>query len=97
MDPLYLNELLTEEEKSIRKTTKDYCKSKLLPKVIENNKKCFFDKKIYQEFGSLGFLGITINGYGGANASNVAYGLVTKNLNQLTAVTVQQYQFNLLW
>ena len=48
MDPLYLNELLTEEEKSIRKTTKDYCKSNLLPKVIENNKKCFFDKKIYQ-------------------------------------------------
>ena len=28
MDPLYLDELLTDEEKSIRKTTKDYCKSK---------------------------------------------------------------------
>jgi len=41
MDPLYLNELLTEEEKAVKKTTKDYCKSKLLPKVIENNKKCF--------------------------------------------------------
>ena len=94
MDPLYLNELLTEEEKSIRKTTKDYCKSKLLPKVIENNKKCFFDKKIYQEFGSLGFLGITINGYGAANASNVAYGLVTKEFESIdssyrSAISVQ--------
>ena len=29
MDPLYLNELLTEEEKSIKKTTKDFCKSNL--------------------------------------------------------------------
>ena len=94
MDPLYLNELLTEEEKSVKKTTKDYCKSKLLPKVIENNKKCFFDKKIYQEFGSLGFLGITINGYGGANASNVAYGLVAKEFESIdssyrSAISVQ--------
>ena len=87
-------EELTEEEKAVKKTTKDYCKSKLLPKVIENNKKCFFDKKIYQEFGSLGFLGITINGYGGANASNVAYGLVAKEFESIdssyrSAISVQ--------
>jgi len=93
-DPLYLNELLTEEEKSIKKTTRDYCKSKLLPKVIHDNKKCFFDKKIYQEFGSLGFLGITIKGYGAANASNVAYGLVAKEFESIdssyrSAISVQ--------
>ena len=82
-DPLYLNELLTEEEKSIKKTTKDFCKSKLLPKVIEHNKKCFFDKKIYKEFGALGFLGLTISGYGAANASNVAYGLVAKEFESV--------------
>ena len=94
MDPLYLNELLTEEEKSIRKTTKEYCKSKLLPKVIEHNKKCFFDKKIYKEFGALGFLGLTISGYGAANASNVAYGLVAKEFESIdssyrSAISVQ--------
>ena len=94
MDPLYLNELLTEEEKSIRKTTKEFCKSKLLPKVVEHNKKCFFDKKIYKEFGALGFLGLTISGYGAANASNVAYGLVTKEFESIdssyrSAISVQ--------
>ena len=94
MDPLFLNELLTEEEKSIKKTTKDYCNSKLLPGVIQDNKKCFFDKKIYQEFGSLGFLGITINGYGAASASNVAYGLVAKEFESIdssyrSAISVQ--------
>ena len=47
IDPFYLNELLTEEELSIQKTTQNYCKTKLLPKVIEYNKKCFFDKKIF--------------------------------------------------
>jgi len=94
LDPLYLNELLTEEELSIKKTTEDYCKEKLLPNVIEHNKKCFFDKKIYKEFGSLGFLGLTISDHGGANASNIAYGLVTKEFESVdssyrSAISVQ--------
>ena len=94
IDPLYLNDLLTDEEKSIKKTTKEYCKSKLLTRVVEDNKKCFFDNKIYQEFGSLGFLGITINGFGSANASNVAHGLVTKEFESIdssyrSAISVQ--------
>jgi len=82
-DPFHLNYLLTEEEKSIRKTTQDFCKSKLLPSVVDANNKCFFDKKIYKEFGSLGFLGLTIEGFGAANASNVAYGLVTKEFESV--------------
>ncbi len=45
MDPLYLNLLLTEEEKLIKKTASDYCNSKLLPRVIKDNKKCFLIKK----------------------------------------------------
>lgn len=94
IDPLYLNELLTEEERSVQQTTKDFCQSKLLPKVIDNNKKCNFDKEIYKEFGSLGFLGLTIDGYGAANASNVAYGLVTKEFESIdssyrSAISVQ--------
>ena len=89
-----MNELLTEEELSIKKTTKNYCKEKLLPNVIEHNKKCFFDKKIYQEFGSLGFLGLTISEHGGANASNIAYGLVAKEFESIdssyrSAISVQ--------
>jgi len=94
IDPLYLNELLTEEELSIKKTTENYCKEKLLPNVIEHNKKCFFDKKIYKEFGSLGFLGLTISEHGGANASNIAYGLVAKEFESIdssyrSAISVQ--------
>ena len=82
-DPFHLSYLLTEEEKSIKKTTQDFCKSKLLPSVVDANNKCFFDKKIYKEFGSLGFLGLTIEGFGAANASNVAYGLVTKEFESV--------------
>ena len=72
IDPLYLNELLTNEEKSIKKTAKDFCNSELSPIVVQDNKKHFFDKKIYQKFGSLGFLGMTIKAYGGSDSSNVS-------------------------
>ncbi len=94
IDPFYLETLLTDEEKAIQKTIKDYCKSKLLPGVIENNKKCFFDKKIYKEFGSMGFLGLNIDGFGSANASSIAYGLLAKELESVdssyrSAISVQ--------
>jgi len=94
IDPFYLETLLTDEEKAIQKTIKDYCKFKLLPGVIENNKKCFFDKKIYKEFGSMGFLGLNIDGFGSANASSIAYGLLAKELESVdssyrSAISVQ--------
>ena len=44
IDPLYLDDLLSEEEKSIRKTTHDYCNKTLLPNVIIDNQKHYFDK-----------------------------------------------------
>ena len=46
LDPLYLDDLLSEEEKSIRKTTHDYCDKYLLPIVIKDNRKHYFDKNI---------------------------------------------------
>jgi len=85
-DPLYLDELLTEEEKSIRIKIKNYCQNKLLPKVIENNNKSFFDKTFYPDLGSLGFLGNTIKGYGSTNVSSVAYGLVAKELESIDSI-----------
>ena len=93
-DPLYLEELLTEEEKSLRVKIRDYCQNKLLPKVIECNNKSFFDKTFYPDLGSLGFLGNTIKGYGSANVSSVAYGLVAKELESIdssyrSAISVQ--------
>tara|TARA_B100000780_G_scaffold245575_1_gene189698 strand:+ start:771 stop:1940 length:1170 start_codon:yes stop_codon:yes gene_type:complete len=93
-DPLYLDELLTEEEKSIRIKIKEYCQNKLLPSVIENNNKSIFDKNFYPDLGALGFLGNTIKGYGSKNVSSVAYGLVAKELESIdssyrSAISVQ--------
>ena len=45
-DPLYLNNLLTDKEKLIHKKAKEFCKTRLLPTVIDDNNKSFFDKKL---------------------------------------------------
>ena len=93
-DPLYLNNLLTDDEKLIHKKAKDFCKNNLMPSVIENNEKSIFDKNIYPSLGSNGFLGNTIKGYGSANVSSVSYGLVARELESVdssyrSAISVQ--------
>ena len=94
IDPLYLDDLLSEEEKSIRKTTHDYCNKNLLPIVVKDNQKHHFDKSIYKDFGSMGFLGSTIDGYGSSNSSKVSYGLIAAEFESIdssyrSAISVQ--------
>ena len=94
LDPLYLDDLLSEEEKSIRKSTHDYCDKYLLPKVIKDNRKHYFDKNIYKDFGSMGFLGSTIEDYGSPNISKVSYGLIAAEFESIdssyrSAISVQ--------
>ena len=50
LDPLYLYDLLSEEERLINKTVHEYCKSKLLPRVIDDTRNRYFDKNIFKEF-----------------------------------------------
>ncbi len=88
LDPLYLDDLLSEEEKSIRKTTHEYCNKNLLPIVIKDNQKHHFDKSIYKDFGSMGFLGSTIDGYGSSNSSKVSYGLIAAEFESIYAMIV---------
>ena len=47
LDPLYLDDFLSEEEKSIRKTAYDFCKKNLLPRVVKDNREYYFDKNIH--------------------------------------------------
>ena len=94
IDPLYLDDILSEEEKSIRKTTHDYCNKNLLPIVVKDNQKHHFDKSIYKDFGSMGFLGSTIEGYGSSNSSKVSYGLIAAEFESIdssyrSAISVQ--------
>ena len=83
-DPMLFNEQLTEEERLIRDTARDFSQDKLMPRVLEANRNEVFDREIMNEFGELGFLGSTIpEEYGGVGASYVSYGLIAREVERV--------------
>jgi len=82
-DPLNLESQLTEDEIAIRDSFRNYCNSTLLPRVTMANRNEIFHKEIMEELGELGALGCTLNGYGCAGVSNVAYGLLTREIERV--------------
>ena len=67
----------------MRDTARDYCQEKLMPRVLTANREERFDREIMTELGELGLLGPTIDGYGCAGASYVAYGLVAREIERV--------------
>ncbi|KAF9031209.1 acyl-CoA dehydrogenase domain-containing protein [Hymenopellis radicata] len=82
-DPLNLESLLTDEEIAIRDTAHEYCQENLLPRVLEGWRTEEFNHDILPEMGKLGLLGSTIEGYGCAGVSNVAYGLIAREIERV--------------
>jgi glutaryl-CoA dehydrogenase len=82
-DPLLLDDQLTEEERMIRDSTRQYCQEKLMPRILEANRHERFDRDIISELGALGLLGPTIEGYGCAGTNYVAYGLVAREIERV--------------
>ncbi|KAL0486104.1 hypothetical protein AKO1_001787, partial [Acrasis kona] len=75
--------MLTSEEKEIRDQVRQYCQEKLLPRVTEGSRTETFDKNIMKEFGELGVLGSTVQGYGCAGANYVTYGLIAREVERV--------------
>lgn len=82
-DPFNMKSMLTEEEKMIQQSAKDYCQSKLFPRVLLANRLEKFDKSIMTEFGEMGFLGATLKGYGCAGVSSASYGLIIREVERV--------------
>ncbi|GAA5993293.1 hypothetical protein JCM10908_001417 [Rhodotorula pacifica] len=82
-DPLKVRTLLSEEEESILDMSHSYCQEKLAPRVVDAYRHEDFDRKILSEMGELGLLGPTIQGYGCAGVSSVAYGLVAREVERI--------------
>ena len=82
-DILKFDDQLTEEEIIIQKSARDYCQSELMPRILLDNRNEVFDRDIYKEMGSIGFLGAPINGYGCAGVSYVSYGLIAREIERV--------------
>ena len=83
LDPLYLEDHLSEDEKNIRDSAKKFSQNLLLPNVVKDNRNHFFNKEIFKEFGNMGLLGSTINGYGATNINKVSYGLIAAEIESV--------------
>jgi len=82
-DPLLLEDQLTQDERMVRDATREYCRDKLLPRVIQANRDERFDRDIMNEMGELGLLGSTIRGYGCAGVNHVCYGLAAREVERI--------------
>jgi glutaryl-CoA dehydrogenase len=83
-DPLDLEGQLTEEERMVRDTARDYAQEKLFPRVLAANREGTFNHDIVREMGALGMLGVTIpQEYGGAGLNYVCYGLIARELERV--------------
>jgi len=82
-DPLLLEEQLTQEERMIRDSARDYAQEKLMPRVVEANRHEIFHREIMNEMGELGLLGSTLHGYGCAGINYVSYGLIAREVERV--------------
>ncbi len=83
-DPFFLDDQLSEDERLIRDSARDYAQEKLMPRIQQANRDEFFHREIMNEMGSLGLLGATLpEEYGCANVNYVSYGLVAREIERV--------------
>ena len=93
-DPFLLQEQLTEDERAIADAAHTFCQDKLQTRVLMAARHETFYRDIMTEAGAMGFLGSTIEGYGCAGLSYVAYGLIAREVERVdsgyrSAISVQ--------
>ena len=83
-DPLLLDQQLTEEERMIRDSARQFAADKLAPRVLEAFRKEYTDPAIFREMGEVGLLGATIPEiYGGSGLNYVSYGLIAREVERV--------------
>ena len=82
-DPLLLTEQLSDDERAIAEAAHTFCQDKLQPRVLMAARHERFDREIMNEFGTMGFLGPTIEGYGCAGLNHVSYGLIAREVERV--------------
>jgi glutaryl-CoA dehydrogenase len=83
VDYYNIDSLLTEEEKLVRDTVREFTDKEVLPIIEKYYQNGTFPVHLVRKLGELGLLGMTLpEQYGGAGVSNVAYGLAMQELER---------------
>ncbi len=77
-----LDDLLSEEERMIRKTVRDFVEREALPGIEEHNARETFPRQLIARMAELGLFGANLKGYGCAGLNNISYGLICQELER---------------
>jgi glutaryl-CoA dehydrogenase len=80
LDFLAIDRLLSEEERLIRDTVRSFVTDKVLPEIAGWFERGELPRELAKELGSLGLLGMHLQGYGCAGTNAVSYGLAALEL-----------------
>src|SRR6202046_3040311 len=73
---------LNDEEKLVRQTARQFVDNEIVPIIEKHSREGTFPRHLVPQLGELGFFGANLQGYCCAGMSNVAYGLVTQELER---------------
>jgi glutaryl-CoA dehydrogenase len=82
-DPFLLEQQLSDEQRMVRDSTRQYAQEQLQPKVQNAFQKETSDPGIFRQMGEMGLLGLTIEGYGCAGMDYISYGLVAREIERV--------------
>ena len=81
-----MNFTLSNEQKLIRDTARDFAKNELLPGVIERDEKKIFPEEQVKKMAEMGFLGMMVDPkYGGGGMDTVSYVLAMEEISKVDA------------
>lgn len=82
-DPFLLEQQLTDEQRMVRDTARQYAQEQLAPRVTDAFRHEVTDPGIFREMGDLGLLGATIDGHGCPGVDYVSYGLIAREVERV--------------
>ncbi|MGK5091021.1 acyl-CoA dehydrogenase family protein [Deltaproteobacteria bacterium TL4] len=80
LDFLDFESSLGMEERTVRDTVQRFVNERVLPDIEKHYREGTCPLELYQAMGKLGFLGCSLQGYGCAGLSSLAYGLLQQEL-----------------
>jgi glutaryl-CoA dehydrogenase len=82
VDYFGIEEHLSDEQRMIRDTVRDWVESRFLPIVTQHHRDATFPVELAKDLGEMGVFGATLKGYGCLGLDNVAYGLIMQELER---------------
>ncbi len=82
LDFYRIDDLLTEEQRLIRETVRDFVDEQFMPGIEDHFMAGTFPKEVIPGLGELGLLGANLEGYGCAGLDSISYGLIMQELER---------------